>query len=274
MRTPLLIALGIAVSATAAHAQPAPATPPDTGVTVNMGALPTAQPKLPPMPRRKPSAAEMRALLTPPMPRHKPDPAALAAETSAAPDAAVAAAPTALTTEAAATPAPASAGTVLPRPKPQLALAEAKPHEPKKPPEIGTEASPAPPAPMTSPQGATDIAAALRGNTTAGPDPTAGFAVLTRVRFRTGHSDLGDDAKVTLDALATRLLGNEERVRLAGFSGAPGDMSSDARRLSLARALAVRSYLTSKGVAAIRLDVLAFGGSTNGDRVDVLVRAT
>jgi outer membrane protein OmpA-like peptidoglycan-associated protein len=64
-------------------------------------------------------------------------------------------------------------------------------------------------------------------------------------------------------------------VRLAAFSGQPGDASSDAHRLSLARGLAVRTYLVGKGVPVDRVDVLAYGGSTAGapDRVDVLVRA-
>src|SRR5262249_20594757 len=104
--------------------------------------------------------------------------------------------------------------------------------------------------------------------------PLEGFSLLTRVRFNGNKSELGDDAKATLDTLATRLLSNDERVRLAAFSGAAGDMSSDVRRLSLARALSVRTYLVSKGVPISRVDVLAFGGSTDGtsDRVDVLVR--
>jgi outer membrane protein OmpA-like peptidoglycan-associated protein len=77
-----------------------------------------------------------------------------------------------------------------------------------------------------------------------------------------------------LDALAQRLLTSRERVRLAAFSGRKGDLSSEARRLSLARALAVRAYLVSKGVPVERVDVLAFGGPSEGisDRVDVLVR--
>jgi outer membrane protein OmpA-like peptidoglycan-associated protein len=131
---------------------------------------------------------------------------------------------------------------------------------------------------MTSPQGAADIASALRGSTMAPPtvDPTAGFAVLTQVHFQSGRTELGADAKAALDGLATRLLANEERVRLAAFSGAPGDMSSEARRLSLERAIAVRAYLESKGVPASRVDLLSFGGAVHGasDRVDVLIRST
>jgi outer membrane protein OmpA-like peptidoglycan-associated protein len=264
----------IALSALAAIPARAEDQPAQGGVTVNMGALPTAQPKTP-MPRHKPSPDEMRALLVP-MPRPKPDPASLAATEPAAPaDATTAAAPAAPATA----PLTATAQAPMPRPKPGSKLALGKtPREPKEP-TIGTEASPAPPAPMTSPQGAADIASALRGSSMAPPtvDPTAGFAVLTQVRFQSGRTELGDDAKTALDALAARLLSKtEERVRLAAFSGAPGDMSSDARRLSLERALAVRTYLVSKGVPASRVDVLSFGGATKGgsDRVDVLVRST
>jgi outer membrane protein OmpA-like peptidoglycan-associated protein len=269
MRVLAVIALS-ALAAIPARAEDQPAQPtPQGGVTVNMGALPSApQPKTP-VPRHKPSPDAMRALLVP-MPRHKPDPASLATEPANEATAAAAPAPA----------APEAGQPPMPRPKPdtKLALGGKTPKEPKEP-VIGTEASPAPPAPMTSPQGAADIASALRGSSMAPPtvDPTAGFAVLTQVHFQSGRTELGDDAKTALDALATRLLSKtEERVRLAAFSGTPGDMSSEARRLSLERALAVRTYLVSKGVPASRVDVLSFGGAVKGtsDRVDVLVRST
>ena len=245
MRISLAIALCAAAVVSAHAEEPAkPAAPPPADVTVNMGALPV------PMPRHKPSPEELRPAV--PMPRPKPDLASLAALVP------------------------------MPRPKPELALAEAKPPKPPKEPLIGTEASPAPAAPMTSPQGAATIASELRGSSPASAapnkpiDPTAGFSVLTRVRFQSGKTALGDEAKAVLDTLAARLLANEERVRLAAFSGQPGDSSSDARRLSLERALTVRTYLASKGVPASRVDLLVFGGSSSGapDRVDVLVRAT
>lgn len=105
-------------------------------------------------------------------------------------------------------------------------------------------------------------------------NPIEGFAVLSRVRFPNGKTAIPEQAHATLDSLVQRLLSSRERVRLAGFSGKAGDGSSDARRLSLARALAIRAYLVSKGIAIDRVDVLAFGGATDGisDRVDVLVR--
>jgi outer membrane protein OmpA-like peptidoglycan-associated protein len=245
MRIRLAIALCTAAAVSAHAEEPAkpaaPPPPPSAGVTVDMGALPTHVP----MPRRKPAPEELRAL-TVPMPRPKPDPAALA---SLIP---------------------------MPRWKPTMEVAAA-PSAPAQTPPAEATATPAEPTPLASPQSA----AILRGTTpppaepVAKPvDPTLGFSVFTRVRFQVGKTALGSDAKTSLDTLAQRLLANEERVRLAAFSGKPGDSSSDARRLSLERALAVRTYLESKGIAPSRVDLLVFGGSTNGasDRVDVLVR--
>lgn len=66
------------------------------------------------------------------------------------------------------------------------------------------------------------------------------------------------------------------RVQLDAFGGAPGDKSSDARRVSLKRALVIRQLLINDGVPASRIDVRAMGGvddSGNADRVDVYVRA-
>ena len=107
-------------------------------------------------------------------------------------------------------------------------------------------------------------------------NPVAGFAVLSRIRFSSGLSQMPNAAYAILDVVAQRLLVSQERVRLAAFSGKTGDMSSDSRRLSLERARVVREYLVSKGVAIDRVDVLPFGGAVDGitDRVDVLASGT
>jgi len=69
--------------------------------------------------------------------------------------------------------------------------------------------------------------------------------------------------------------GDEElRMQLLAYAGDPDLSSSRARRLSLSRALAVRSYLIGKGVRSTRIDVRALGnrvpeGSPN--RVDLRV---
>jgi outer membrane protein OmpA-like peptidoglycan-associated protein len=66
------------------------------------------------------------------------------------------------------------------------------------------------------------------------------------------------------------------RVELEAFGGAKGDKGSDARRLSLKRALAIRQVLIDDGVAPDRIDVHANGGVDDtgpADRVDVFVKA-
>jgi outer membrane protein OmpA-like peptidoglycan-associated protein len=66
------------------------------------------------------------------------------------------------------------------------------------------------------------------------------------------------------------------RVELQAFGGAKGDKGSDARRLSLKRALSIRQVLIDDGVSADRIDVRAMGGTDDtgpADRVDVYVKA-
>lgn len=75
--------------------------------------------------------------------------------------------------------------------------------------------------------------------------------------------------------LATALESGGARVELDAYGGAPGDKSSDARRLSLRRALAVRQLLIDDGVPSSRIDVRAMGGTDDkgpADRVDVFIR--
>ncbi|HEY3778901.1 MAG TPA: OmpA family protein [Rhizomicrobium sp.] len=81
--------------------------------------------------------------------------------------------------------------------------------------------------------------------------------------------------KLLASELATALESGGARVELDAYGGAPGDKSSDARRLSLRRALAVRQLLIDNGVPSSRIDVRALGGADDkgpSDRVDVFVR--
>lgn len=107
---------------------------------------------------------------------------------------------------------------------------------------------------------------------TKGLNPAEGFAVVGRVRFARSASQLPSTAAAALDAVAEKLLLTTERIRLAAYSGATGDMSSQSRRLSLERARAVREYLVAKGVLFERMDVMPLGGAADGqtDRVDIL----
>jgi outer membrane protein OmpA-like peptidoglycan-associated protein len=81
-------------------------------------------------------------------------------------------------------------------------------------------------------------------------------------------------AKPALDALVKKLKGDPNlRVQLHGYASGPASSPSQARRLSLFRALSVRTHLMKNGVRSTRIDVRALGVKNDGgpkDRVDVL----
>jgi len=71
------------------------------------------------------------------------------------------------------------------------------------------------------------------------------------------------------------MTGPAARIQIQAYGGNRGDKSSDARRLSLKRALAIRQVLIDDGVPAERIDVRAMGGADDSgpaDRVDVTSR--
>jgi len=64
------------------------------------------------------------------------------------------------------------------------------------------------------------------------------------------------------------------RVQLHGFASSSSDSPSQARRMSLFRALSVRTFLMKKGIRSTRIDVRALGNKDDGagaDRVDVIL---
>lgn len=66
------------------------------------------------------------------------------------------------------------------------------------------------------------------------------------------------------------------RLELLAYAAAQDGSSSDARRLSLSRALAVRAYLIDKGIRTARFIVRAQGdryGNGPADRVDLSYRS-
>ncbi|MDX1482759.1 MAG: OmpA family protein, partial [Woeseiaceae bacterium] len=77
------------------------------------------------------------------------------------------------------------------------------------------------------------------------------------------------------DQLAERMKRDEAlRLQLRGFASA-GESASKARRVSLFRALSVRTYLIQKGIRSTRMDVRALGNKIDDatpDRVDIEVR--
>lgn len=94
-----------------------------------------------------------------------------------------------------------------------------------------------------------------------------------QVTFAADVSKLPDPAKDGLTALAKQLKENESlRLQLLAYAGGKDLSPSKARRLSLSRALSVRSFLIENGVRSTRIDVRALGDKTTEEplnRVDV-----
>jgi outer membrane protein OmpA-like peptidoglycan-associated protein len=124
----------------------------------------------------------------------------------------------------------------------------------------------APPPPKTAPAG-----------------PTTGKENLTKRSVILFAKDAPDPAQGALGAikflasdLNAAMSSPNARVELQAFGGVKGDKGSDARRLSLKRALSIRQVLIDDGVAPDRIDVRAMGGADDtgpADRVDVYVKA-
>jgi outer membrane protein OmpA-like peptidoglycan-associated protein len=137
-----------------------------------------------------------------------------------------------------------------------------------------TSASATAPATPAAPSAAAAPVAApppvqMAAATTAGSGETA-------VKFRPGITDLGTGAQPVLDALANRLLANQQlRVQLVSHATGAADDAMEARRVSLARAVAVRGYLVGKGVQSQRIDVRTLGNHVDSgpvaDQLDLVV---
>ena len=96
-----------------------------------------------------------------------------------------------------------------------------------------------------------------------------------RITFGNGQGELSPVSETSLKTLVSQAPKNETVSYnvLAYAPGSPEDPST-ARRLSLSRALAVRSVLMSAGVPSARIYVRALGAPSGGatpDRVDVTV---
>ena len=107
-----------------------------------------------------------------------------------------------------------------------------------------------------------------------------GLVRQSQIIFAPGAPDPSTDALDAIRGLAgplnTALAAGATGIQVIAYGGKRGDHSSDARRLSLKRALAVRKLLIEGGVPAGRIDVRAMGGANDGaaaDRVDVFTKA-
>jgi outer membrane protein OmpA-like peptidoglycan-associated protein len=147
-------------------------------------------------------------------------------------------------------PPPATLPTAAP---PTVALAPIAPPQP-------TEPEPPPPPPPIS-----DTAASTATNTSAG----------LRVTFGSGQADLSPSSAAAIKSLVTGAPpGLNISFNVAAYAAGTPEDPSTARRLSLSRALAVRSALMADGVSSTRIYVRALGAASGDeppDRVDVAV---
>lgn len=137
------------------------------------------------------------------------------------------------------------------------------------------------PATVTTPAAPASQIAALPAATSSAATSSATAAGSGRLSFDGGSAALSDGARQELDRLATTLAGNEaQRLQVVAYAASQGSNTSAARRLSLSRALAVRSYLIDKGIRSTRIDVRAMGtpegasaaaGAGPADRVDLVL---
>jgi outer membrane protein OmpA-like peptidoglycan-associated protein len=89
--------------------------------------------------------------------------------------------------------------------------------------------------------------------------PTKKTLILEGVTFETGKSTLTPESEAILNGVAESLVANDTiRVQVTGHTDNTGSLAVN-RRLSRARADAVRTYLISRGVAESRLTARGFG---------------
>ena len=153
-----------------------------------------------------------------------------------------------LATSAPATP---PAATLPATPPPTVALAPVAPPAPEP-----TESHPAPPV---SASAATNASTTRNG---------------LRLTFGSGQTELSPASIAAIDGIAQGVQSHDSSsVNVVAYAAPTPDDPSTARRLSLSRALAVRSALMADGVSSSRIYVRALGGSETNDgpedRVDV-----
>jgi len=126
--------------------------------------------------------------------------------------------------------------------------------------------SPTPPVESQPPPSA-------RSNTQVASLP-APKAASHHLRFEADVATIPGQTRGELELVAAELMRHSDRIEIQAYAGPPSGLTSDARRLSLQRGLAVRKFLVEQGVLQSRIDVRALGGvRDNGptERVDIIL---
>ena len=154
---------------------------------------------------------------------------------------------------------------VPPPPAPKIALL------PKLPVAPPAAISPTKPAAKADPPPAQPVALTSRLASTDALKPGRQF----RLGFDKESALISTGVDNQLDGVATSMKQNKNlRLQLLAYAGGGSQTPSQARRLSLSRALAVRSKLIEKGIRSTHIDVRALGNKSKGgppDRVDIII---
>ena len=267
---------------TAALSKPVPATPPPTKpAPAAPPATPLAKPKppaeavpaakIPPAP--PPPAVKAKPLVTAAPPSTQPKPAAPIKAPALAPSTAKSTAESTAKNERSVAPPS------VPQLPKQTTVAKTQPRSAAPPPPPPVAAPALPKSTTATRKAATETKVAAAPSPKAvspkANSPGARNGVLTRLVFPAGNADVSGPLAEQLDAVAQAMRTRDERLLLQAYAAAgQSGGNSGSRRLSLARALEVRSYLIRKGLKSTRIDVRALGTSdTSGptDRVDIIL---
>jgi outer membrane protein OmpA-like peptidoglycan-associated protein len=182
------------------------------------------------------------------------------------------------------TASPAAVAPLLPEPEPKAAPAKQQAKSAPPPPAMKAAEKPVAakaPAPAKPAAPASTVTAAMpkpkdakKEQAAVSPAPKStptGRAL--QVVFDATASKLPAKSKKALKALALKLKSQDTlRLQLMAFAGGKSLSSSKARRMSLSRALSIRSFLIENGVRSTRIDVRALGSKTTEkplNRVDI-----
>jgi len=217
---------------------------------------------------------EVPAVTPEPAPAPAPAPAPVPAPTPA--PAKMASGPMSLTPPSAAParpPAPVPAPVPVPAPTPAPVPPPAPAPAPVPPPAPVPVPAPAP-APAAS-SGPGPVALTAQQPSSSETSAAAGAQeALSSIGFDKDSARLPDAARDTLAHLASRMTEDATlEVQLLAYAAGDEENASKARRLSLSRALAVRSFLIDQGVRSTRIEVRALGNKVPQgapDRVDIV----
>ena len=120
-----------------------------------------------------------------------------------------------------------------------------------------------------TPEPAKRVASASPAPKATSPAPKASSGSAISIAFDTDTKSLPASASGTLGEVAEKMKADKSmRIQLLAYASAGERSEAKARRLSLSRALEVRSYLIGKGVASTRMDVRALGNQASSDSPD------